>query len=759
MQHTERVDHVERVGLELEFLGIHHVQARVEPFLLESLLGEFDATRSYVYAGHACPSASELEMVGPQPNADLKHLLAGEAFEAKRAVHPRLLFVPVALDSRKRCWRAKVITSERERTCGIPSPLILGCALDCQRPVPFALAQQRLTGRRSFTHAAMLSACPVGRVGGSPTGKLRCPIRMSETTQRVLLVCHATAATAAAAAARRVWGADGEGQPPKRRGGPVGKRQLGAADLAIDVVCYGRASADLPPPPGTALIETPLPEGLSVRRGVRMLASLRRRSYDAVAVSQPALGLSRARGLLLLFAFLVGGRRAVVLDPTTGQVVRPITARLAAVDVARWLVFVAISRVVSEIAAPPIERLALCPHRPRKPARHGSTLYLRTDIDLRTAPLRAGGSVAHTEGILLALRDRGNQVAFWSTGEVDGVPESMAQARLPVLLKGNLPTEIAELLSGLLQGCSPPRGFRPTGFIYQRYSLNNLAGVILSRRWGVPLVLEANGSEAKWRQDFATLRYPRLAYACERLILRNADVVAAVSSNAAEDLLAAGATRERLRIVPNGVTVGRFAGAQPAPLPDGFTGFVVCFVGLFYPWHGTRFLAEAFSLFHSRCPVARLLLVGDGEDGPVVRSLLERNGALEATHFTGLVPRTEAPRYMAAADVLVSPHANVHRFIGSPIKVFEYMAAGKPIVATRVGQIQEVLTDGETALLVKPEDAKAMAEAFERLHADRALGERLGRAARIEARSKHSWAARLASMLDGADVQYPGDGS
>lgn len=290
---------------------------------------------------------------------------------------------------------------------------------------------------------------------------------------------------------------------------------------------------------------------------------------------------------------------------------------------------------------------------------------------------------------------------------------------------------------------------RASAFIYQRYSLNNLAGLILARRWGVPLVLEANSSEAKWRQDFSSLAYPRLAFACERLILRNAAVVSAVSANAAEDLLAAGALPDRLRVVPNGVSLRRFADAPPYPLPAEARGFVICFVGLFYPWHGVRFLAEAFALLHAKHPDARLVLVGDGEEAPAVRSQLAKNGALDATHFAGLVSRSEAPGFMAAADVLVSPHADVHRFIGSPVKVFEYMAAGKPIVATRVAQLAEVLTDGETALLVAPEDPQDMSDALERLYADRPLGRRLGAAARALAEREHSWDARLSAVLEG----------
>jgi glycosyltransferase involved in cell wall biosynthesis len=550
---------------------------------------------------------------------------------------------------------------------------------------------------------------------------------MAEGERRLLLVCHVAAMDGAAQAARKIWGEESE----------------------VDLLCYGRASTDLPAPAGANLIDLPVQDGVSPGNAIRMLGGLRRRDYHEVALAQPQLGLSRARALLLAFVFAVGGRRATILDPAAARVVRPISFALVAAELVRWLALQAVAWLSASAATAVAKRLADLSPPGCEPVGSGqSVLYLRTDVDLVVSALRAGGSVAHTEGILDALCGRGYSVTFVSTGEIDGVPDSVRQARLPAVLKGNLPTEIAELLSGLVQGMAPLRGLRPTGFIYQRYSLNNLAGAILSARWTVPLVLEANGSEAKWRQDFSLLRYPRLAYACERLILRRSRIVSAVSANAAADLIAAGAPASRLRVVPNGVNAGRFASADPMPLADLRGKFVICFVGLFYPWHGVRYLAEAFATFHDRCPDARLLLVGDGEEAPVARSVLARHGALDATHFAGLVPRADAPRYMAAADVLVSPHADVHNFIGSPIKLFEYMAAGKAIVATRVGQIQEVLCDGETGLLVEPENADAMARAFGRLREDAGLRTRLGLAAQREAFGKHSWEARLAAVLD-----------
>ena len=141
------------------------------------------------------------------------------------------------------------------------------------------------------------------------------------------------------------------------------------------------------------------------------------------------------------------------------------------------------------------------------------------------------------------------------------------------------------------------------------------------------------------------------------------------------------------------------------------------------------------------------MLVGDGEEAPLVRGILQRAGCDGAVHLPGLVGREEVPAYLVVSDVLVSPHAAVRNFIGSPIKLFEYMASGRAIVASRLAQIGEILRDEETALLVEPERSDTLADALTRLRHDPALRLRLGANAQNEARRLHSWEARVEAIL------------
>jgi glycosyltransferase involved in cell wall biosynthesis len=183
---------------------------------------------------------------------------------------------------------------------------------------------------------------------------------------------------------------------------------------------------------------------------------------------------------------------------------------------------------------------------------------------------------------------------------------------------------------------------------------------------------------------------------------------------------------------------------------------VVGFVGTFRQWHGADVLAEAFGRLIERAPDlrenVRLLMVGGNAiTMPEVVGSLERHGVLDLAVLTGLVPQSEAPAHLAACDVLASPHvpnADGSPFFGSPMKLFEYMAMGKGIVASDLGQIGEVLENGRTALLVPPADVDALAAGLERLIREPELRARLGAAARQEAVDHHTWSQHTRRIVD-----------
>ena len=154
-------------------------------------------------------------------------------------------------------------------------------------------------------------------------------------------------------------------------------------------------------------------------------------------------------------------------------------------------------------------------------------------------------------------------------------------------------------------------------------------------------------------------------------------------------------------------------------------------------------------------PDVKFVCVG-GRDFEV-EQLSERASALGLTNveLTGRVPHAEVPSYLLAADVLIAPFTEDGRDIAgkviipfaSPIKLFEYMAAGRAVVTSNVGAIPEVLRHEDNALLVSPGSVAELVGAITRLLNDKALAERLGSAARGDAQG-YSWESRVARVLD-----------
>ncbi len=197
---------------------------------------------------------------------------------------------------------------------------------------------------------------------------------------------------------------------------------------------------------------------------------------------------------------------------------------------------------------------------------------------------------------------------------------------------------------------------------------------------------------------------------------------------------------QRFRPDPVARTAVRAALAMPdAPL--------VMFVGNFYEWHDVATLLHALAQLREKLPEARLVLVGDGERRLAMAQLADALGLTQAVHFTGLLPHDEVPRYLAAADVAVVPYPPMRADLWlSPLKLYEYMAAGTAVVASAVGQLTEVIQDGRNGMLVPAGDASAMAMALQQLLQNHDLRAQLGRQARADAVQKHSWEHYLARL-------------
>jgi len=171
------------------------------------------------------------------------------------------------------------------------------------------------------------------------------------------------------------------------------------------------------------------------------------------------------------------------------------------------------------------------------------------------------------------------------------------------------------------------------------------------------------------------------------------------------------------------------------------------FVGSFYQWHDLDTLLDAFAVVLRSNPDARLVLVGDGTEREKMMKRAADLGIARSVTFTGYVTHADVSRYVNAADIAVVPVPAMKQDMWlSPMKLFEYMASGKAVVASAMGQIVNVVRDGENGLLVPAGDGQTLADAINRLIADPDLRGRLGRQAHADALKNHSWEQYLSHL-------------
>jgi glycosyltransferase involved in cell wall biosynthesis len=361
------------------------------------------------------------------------------------------------------------------------------------------------------------------------------------------------------------------------------------------------------------------------------------------------------------------------------------------------------------------------------------------------------GMGVHIEALVAALRAAGHEVCVVGPPAYDAVAlggESLALARIRRLLPGAL-GELAEIAYGLVSTARLARAarvFRPD-IVYERANLFHFAGSWTAWRCGVPLLLEVNAPLAEERIRFNGLRLKRLAHVAERFVWRCADIVLPVTEVLAGHVTAAGVPRTRIAVVPNGIDLEDFAGL---PARAGSEAVQLGFVGFVRHWHGLDRVLHGLAAWQG-APRLDLTVVGDGPARADLESLAAELGLADRVRFTGLATREEIPRLVAGFDIALQPASVPY---ASPLKLFEYMAAGQAIIAPDQPNIREVLEQGRTALLFDPASPEAMWQGIETLARDAPLRARLGAAAREEVLQRDfTWAgnaSRVVALAEGA---------
>jgi glycosyltransferase involved in cell wall biosynthesis len=339
------------------------------------------------------------------------------------------------------------------------------------------------------------------------------------------------------------------------------------------------------------------------------------------------------------------------------------------------------------------------------------------------------GQSVHLEALVGALRGLGHEVRVVGPSSFEKASLG-AENRLVTLIRRWLPGFLAELaelaysLPAYRRLAAAAAEFQPD-VIYERYNLFYLSGAVLAKRRGLPFLVEVNAPLAEERARFGKLSLRSLARWTEAYVWRRGDRVLPVTAVLGGHVVAAGVPAERLVVIPNGIHPEEFPAPPPAPagprpqLTLGFVGFV-------REWHGLDQVVRAIAAWQGE-PRLSLLVVGEGPARAGLETLAAELGIGDRVRFTGLVEREAVPGLVGSFDIALQPASVAY---ASPLKLFEYMAMGRAIIAPDQPNLREVLEDGGNALLFDPADPAAMWQAVLRLATDDALRARLGAAAR-----------------------------
>lgn len=405
-------------------------------------------------------------------------------------------------------------------------------------------------------------------------------------------------------------------------------------------------------------------------------------------------------------------------------------------------------------------------------------LYLRTDIYDGT--LIAGGSVSHTLGVIKGFINLGHDVIYASSLTIPTVEELPLAEKVvlknPRMLRW-LRWKFNCLLSNVFftyQALQVTRR-HSISFIYQRYSLLNSTGVLVRWLTSLPLTLEYNGSEVWVNNNWAQKKKFKLNWIADKIELINlqrADRVIVVSQVLKDELMSRGIKPHKIVVNPNGVDTDVYDPVKLEPMRNSVrqelaleNKVVFGFIGTFSQWHGIEVLARIIPAIVQQKPQAYFLLMGDG---PLKLFLMEElkkhNIGTEHVLFLGMIPQHKACNYLAACDVYLTPtqpNPDGSRFFGSPTKLFEYMSMAKPIIASHIEQLADIIHPAiyehhehqsiseKVGFLVYPHDIDGfIATAIKIIETDADELRAMGMQARTKAIAQYTWTAHVQHILE-----------
>jgi glycosyltransferase involved in cell wall biosynthesis len=360
------------------------------------------------------------------------------------------------------------------------------------------------------------------------------------------------------------------------------------------------------------------------------------------------------------------------------------------------------------------------------------------------------GASSHIRGFVNALKRHGHDVMIVT-------PNSVAEGTIdaPIVV---IPQP--ELLDGILQE-EDPRTFRALrhafyncsieqllkeivnvhkpDLVYERYSPFSFAGGVFCRKRQIPHILEVNAPLAEQGKLYRKQSLQEASELLEKSAFAQAGMIITLTDELKNWLISLGIAEEKIRVRPCGVDETMFNPVGDS-YKDRFKGkMVLGFVGSLKPWHDIALLSEIFQKL-TFDPKYHLLVVGDGPMRNTINALSEKFPG--RVTCSGAVDQEEVPKYIRAMDITLAPYPRMDLFYFSPLKVYEYMAMGKAVIATGIGQINQLIKNNVNGCLVPVGDIEAWVNTIKSLALDHSLREKLGKAAVKEINQNHTWDKR-----------------
>ncbi|UXC30011.1 glycosyltransferase family 4 protein [Aliarcobacter butzleri] len=411
--------------------------------------------------------------------------------------------------------------------------------------------------------------------------------------------------------------------------------------------------------------------------------------------------------------------------------------------------------------------------------KNSKVFYLKTNLSFGT---KAGGSLGHISGVVNSLAKK-SDITYISAETPIMIDESIKKEKIYLNdVVYSVPYELnsIKINEAFIKQVDEFMLANKPDVIYQRLTLFNYAGAYLSNKYEVPLIVEYNGSEVWVQNNWGTdgLKYSKLALDMEEYVLNSADTIITVSQVLQDELIERGFDKEKIVFYPNCIDervydYKNFQESDKATLRERL-GFeqndkIFTFIGTFGAWHGVEFLANSIVRLVQKHKQeldsynVKFLLIGDGLLGEKVRSLLGTEDIENYVKLTGLIPQKEAPIYLSISNCFLSPHIKQKsKFIGSPTKLFEYMAFAKPIIASNLDQIGEVFEDklfaneldkfdsikNESAIVYEPDNYDQFIKSILFVATKMSELEKMGKNAYEMAIEKYTWDVHVDKIVE-----------